>query len=194
MGRHSSKDQGPFLRSFLGWVSVWVIVAVATGIAVWVIVNTIGHPELKTALGHEDTTKSHHAKPTPTPEETVAVVETPIETPVPTPTPTPRAPKTPHNQPLQTEGVTVQVLNGTLQDDAGRLMADRLSGLGYSIVAVEESVKTYPDTTVFWSSPASRDAAEALAERFGWIAEPKPANLSPAVSMHVVVGADESGR
>ena len=70
-------------------------------------------------------------------------------------------------------------------------MADRLAGLGFVIEAVEGSSKTYPATTVFWSYPEAEDAARALAERFGWVAEAKPANLSETVAIHVVVGEDE---
>jgi hypothetical protein len=174
------------MRSLLGWIAVWVVVAVATGVAVWVVVNTIGHPQIHAALGR-DTDETHHSRSTPKPEETLAVVETPAATPATTPEPTK---ETPREKPLHTEGVTVQILNGTMQKNAGQAMADRLSGLGYSIVAVQESIKVYANTTVFWSSSASRGDAEALADRFGWVAQPKPGNLSPDVSMHVVVGAD----
>ena len=178
------------MRSLLGWVGAWVIVAIATGIGVWVVVNSIGGREIHTKLNSAQAENDHHSKATPEPketaqpEETVAVVDTP------SPVATPRS-KSPHKESLKTEGITVQVLNGTLQKDAGRVMADRLADLGYSIVAVEESVKAYSQTTVFWSSQSSRSAAEALAEHFGWRAQPKPENLSPTVSIHVVVGADE---
>ncbi|HEV3472033.1 MAG TPA: LytR C-terminal domain-containing protein, partial [Actinomycetota bacterium] len=77
-------------------------------------------------------------------------------------------------------------------DRRRRSHADRLSELGYEVVAIEGSSKQYPATTVFWSHPRAQDAAEALAERFGWLAQPKPANLSATVDIHVVVGSDEA--
>ncbi len=70
-------------------------------------------------------------------------------------------------------------------------MADRLASLGYQVVAVQGASKQYPITTVFWSTPESQAAAEALATRFEWVAQEKPANLSDSVSFHVVIGNDE---
>jgi hypothetical protein len=70
-------------------------------------------------------------------------------------------------------------------------MADRLSSLGFEVVAVEGSSRQYPETTVFWSFPAAQEAAERLAGKYGWVAAAKPANLSSTVDLHVVVGSDE---
>ena len=70
-------------------------------------------------------------------------------------------------------------------------MADRLTHLGFKVRAINPSV-SYARTTVYWSYPAAAPAARALAARFGWDVGPKPANLSPTVSIHVVVGADEA--
>ncbi|MDQ3939967.1 MAG: LytR C-terminal domain-containing protein [Actinomycetota bacterium] len=180
MGRHSSSDQAPFYRSFIGWIAVWVAIAVITVGAVWVIVKAIGGPETtpNTLAGAEG----------PSPEPTVAEDPSTIAA-----TPSPRAtPTTAEDVQLITDGITVQVLNGTAQPKAAPTMADRLTGLGYTVVAVEESSRAYPETTVFWSADDFRDAAEALAARFGWDAAPKPGNLSPEVALHVVVGADEA--
>jgi hypothetical protein len=84
------------------------------------------------------------------------------------------------------------VLNGTSAADADDRMADRLAKLGYEVVAVESASKLYERTTVYWAVPSAQKAAEALAEHFGWVSAPKPDNLSTQVSLHVVVGADES--
>jgi hypothetical protein len=169
---------------------VWVLVAIATGVAVWVVVKTVGQPEIHTQLNRAETSDSRDHNSSPTPTETLAVVETPAPADTPTPAETPK-PSDEGRKPLHAEGVTVQVLNGTVKPNAGQVMADRLAYLGYSVVAITESVKAYSETTVFWSTGASRDSAVALAERFGWKSEPKPGNLSPDVSIHVVVGADE---
>lgn len=189
MGRHSSPNQGPFYRSFFSWIGLWAMIAAVTGIAVWLLVGAIGggQPQRSVAAGVDVDTPSK-------PEPTVSGLRVASE---PDPTPTEervaRATSDPKEEPVEliTKGVTVQVLNGTLKPNAGLGVADRLSSLGYSIVAVEESSRVYSETTVFWSTDASREAAVALAERFGWVAERKPANLSDTVSFHVVVGADE---
>lgn len=189
MGRHSSADQGHFYRSFAGWVVLWAVIAAVTGAAVWFLVTELGGPDLQKPVASErDRTKNDGASPTPT--VSGARIAAATETPTPTPTPTPTEP-TGDDVKLITEGVSVQILNGTADPGAAQAMADRLGGLGYSVVAVEESSRHYPRTTVFWSAESSREAAEALAGRHGWAAEAKPANLSDEVSLHVVVGADE---
>ncbi|HET7481740.1 MAG TPA: LytR C-terminal domain-containing protein [Actinomycetota bacterium] len=185
MGRHSSRDQRPFLLSVARWLTVWLVVAAATGVAVWVVVNSIGKPQINARLGRGE--RHPRAETTsPSSEPTVAVVDTA------SPEPTQSAsPSDTEDKALHAQGVTVQVLNGTVQPDAGQAMATRLERLGYTIVAIEESSRAYPTTTVYWSTGASQDAARALAERFGWDAAPRPSNLSPEVAIHVVVGADE---
>ena len=193
MGRRSSPDQGPFYRSFLSWLGLWVMIAAVTGIAVWLLVGALGGEETQrtiAAQANEDTTEESTE-----PEPTVSGLRVANE-PEPTPTEDPAtrstsAPVTDKTE-LITEGVTVQVLNGTMDAGAAQNVADRLSDLGYSVVTVEESSRVYNETTVFWSTPGSRKAAIALADHFGWVAEAKPANLSDTVSFHVVVGADET--
>jgi hypothetical protein len=151
------------------------------------------------ALGGEDPRPTvaveRTAEETTDPDPTVSGLRVAAE-PDPTPTdePVSRPTSDPKEEPVKliTKGVTVQVLNGTMKSNAARAVADRLSSLGYSIVTVEESSRVYSETTVFWSTDASREAASALAEHFGWVAEPKPANLADTVSLHVVVGADEA--
>jgi hypothetical protein len=83
------------------------------------------------------------------------------------------------------------VLNSTPSALAADDMAGRLGGLGFDVVAIEESARTYPQTTVFWSFASSETAATRLAGRFGWVAAAKPVNLSSEVDVHVVVGGDE---
>lgn len=191
MGRHSSPEQSHFYRSFIGWVGLWVLIAVVAGAAVWSIVAALGGPDAQRPIAADRERDTSDRAPVPEPTVSgariVNVAETP--TPEPTATPTPEAPD--DDVKLITEGVSVQVLNGVADAGAGQAMADRLAELGYTVVAVEESSRPYPQTTVFWSTEASREAATALADRHGWRAEAKPANLADSVSLHVVVGADE---
>lgn len=122
------------------------------------------------------------------PEESVEPAE---ETPTPdeaTPTPEEKTPKLPKK--LITEGISVQVLNGTDDPEAGTAMSEKLAALGYQIVALETSTE-YKETTVFWSFPDAKRAAKALAAKFGWAVDEKPGNLADTVSLHVVVGKDE---
>jgi hypothetical protein len=181
MGRHSNPEQGPFYRSVIGWVIPWLLIAGVVGFAVWIAVDLIGGDEVKPpAAANESPTPRR--SPSPKESELVIASPTPEETPEPDKTPKPE---------LITDGITVQVLNGTSNLDADDRMADKLAGLGFTIEAVEGSSKSYDLTTVFWSYPESEEAARALAERFGWVVEMKPANLSDTVAIHVVVGADE---
>ena len=168
----------------MGWAGVWLTIAVITGVGVWLIVKTIGGPEVAPQPVRD--TQEAESDPEPTNEPTddpVVVATTPPE---------PEPDETKESTKLITEGITIQVLNGTLQPEAGQAMADRLTELGFTVVTVEESSQAYNATTVFWSTEASREAAESLAERFDWVSDPKPENLSSDVSLHVVVGADET--
>lgn len=196
MGRHSSPNQGHFYRSFAGWVFLWAVIATVTGAAVWFIVAALGGPSAQRPVAAASD-KNEKAAPAPTVSGIrIAATPEPSETPEAAETPDPVPSATATQEPseeveLITEGISVQVLNGTAAPAAGQTMAERLAQLGFEIVAVEESSRGYDQTTVFWSSDATRDAATALAERHGWVAEPKPANLSDEVSLHVVVGSDE---
>lgn len=184
MGRHSSPAQWPFYRSLAGWLLPWVMIAAIVGIAVWVGVASMG--------GNDVASPALSRTKSPTPK--TAPVSEPPPAPRHTHTPAPKPSDTPSVLPkLITNGVSVQVLNGTSVKGADDAMAQRLEGLGFRIVAVVQASKPYDETTVFWSSDASKPAAQALADHFGWVAEPKPANLSPDVSVHVVVGRDEAG-
>lgn len=189
MGRHSSPEQGHFYRSFAGWVTVWVAIAIVAGISVWFLVTQLGGPAVTRPLAEGrggERAEQPDPQPTVSGARVAAVAETPEAAPTPVPTETPS-----QDVELITDGITVQVLNGTQDGAAGQTMADRLADLGFSIVAVEESSQPYEATTVFWSTEASRDAAIALADKHGWAAEAKPGNLSDEVSVHIVVGADE---
>jgi len=188
MGRHSKPEQGPFYRSVLGWVVPWVLIAAVIGGAVWFAVGVLGGDEVRPASdnGRPSATATD---PEPEPSDTEIVVASPEPTEEPSPEPTDED----EPQPLITEGITIQVLNGSQDPAADDAMADRLEGLGFEIVAVEASSATYERTTVFWSYPEARDAAERLADRFGWVADEKPGNLSDTVALHVVVGRDETG-
>lgn len=195
MGRHSSANQFYFYRSVVLYFLPWALVAAIAVTAVWAGVAALGQDELatrpppvkndqpsakqKVAGGKNEKDKDREPTPTATPSTSPS--------PEPDPSETPEAAKIP----LITADITVQVLNGTSASTADDEMADRLSGLGYDVVAVVPASTSYPRTTVFWSSSASKAAAEALAQRFGWAVERKPENLSPVVAIHVVVGADE---
>lgn len=186
MGRHSSPDQGPFYRSIVVWLLPWLMIAAVVLVAVWIAIDAVGGSDLEaTPVARATPTEKATKSASPTPEVT------PVETAEPTETPE-EEPKQDKKVALITDDVTVQVLNATAAPDADDRMADRLSSLGYEVVAIEGSSKQYSETTVFWSFPEAQQAAEALAERFGWVAQPKPDNLSPTVDLHVVVGADES--
>ena len=192
MGRHSSPEQGHFYRSFFGWVGLWAMIAMVTGIAVWFVVGAVGGPNVRQSIAADAGRPSEQKEPeVPAPTVSGAVIAKETATPA-APSPEPTSEGGVKKIELITEGITVQVLNGTGDARAAQALADKLTGLGYTVIAVEESSRLYEETTVFWSAEATRDAAVALSDRFGWVSDAKPANLSEDVSFHVVVGADES--
>ncbi len=184
MGRHSSPAQGPFYRSVILWALPWLMISAVVLVAVIIAIDAVGGDDLDVAPVAQPT-RSIELEPT----EEMTPSSEPVEPSQPKRTPDP-GPKDDKVE-LITD-VTVQVLNGTAATDADDRMADRLSELGYEVVSIEGSSKQYSATTVFWSHPDAQEAAEALAERFGWLAQPKPENLSATVDLHVVVGTDEA--
>ena len=186
MGRHSSRSQFAYYRSVVGWALPWFLIAAVFATGVWFAVDAMGGDsggEPKVASATDQPTSERSKSPTPRAR--------------PSPSPSKENGDSPfqpgddtQTEKLITEGITIQVLNGTSSSLAGTDMADELSRLGFEVVVVNEASKPYPSTTVFWSTEAARGAAEALAGRFDWVAEVKPANLTDSVSLHVVVGED----
>lgn len=181
MGRRSSPDRWPFYRSAVGWFLPWVLIAAVAGTAAWVAVDAVGRDE-------DVTDGAPSAAATSTPSSS------------PSTTPSPGGPgdggtdtgTQDDDVELITTDVTVQVLNASSASGAGDVMAQRLGDLGFEIVVVTTASSRYTETTVFWSRADSREVAVRLASRFGWVALPKPGNLSDEVSIHVVVGEDEA--
>lgn len=188
MGKHSSPEQGPFYRSFVAWLFPWILIGVFVLAAVYVAVDVVGKDDT-------DITPAARSTPSGPAESSTEPADEETPEPIASATPAPdetRKPKDPKpDKPLITDDITVQVLNGTASLDADDRMADRLSSLGFEVVAVQGSSKQYPETTVFWSFPSAQEAAERLAAKFGWAAAIRPANLSATVDLHVVVGGDE---
>lgn len=189
MGRHSAGEQGPFIRSVLGWFVPWFLIAAVVGVAVWILVNALGGDEAKPVADAGSPTPSATA----TPSRTDTKPKVAVASPKPKAKPKPKARKTkrPGPPPLITADINIQVLNGTSDPAVDDAIAARLEGLGFRIEAIDGSSAVYHRTTVFWSYPEAQKAAEVLARRFGWVAQPKPDNLSDTVAVHVVVGADE---
>lgn len=85
---------------------------------------------------------------------------------------------------------TVQVLDAGAGPRRTSQAADRLTELGYRVVAINEAARSYAATTVFYShgrEPAAR-ALRGRDHRFVAIG-PNP-NLSEKVDLHVLVGTD----
>lgn len=197
MGRHSSNEQYRYYQSVVGWFVPWALVGVVALTAVWIAIGALGPGDLNTA-----TPGGGAAQGAEEPGGGTSVGATESPSPVASPTPQSEEPQEP-DQPepdepadkpkpeLISEGISVQVLNGTSSSAAGRAMISRLTRLGFDVV-VTFPASPYDDTTVLWSNRGAKPAARALAARFSWRSSPKPANLSPSVDLHVVVGADEA--
>jgi hypothetical protein len=186
VGRHSSPRQWRYYLSILRYVLPWILVAVVGVSAVWAGVGVLGDDELDPSKGPV-AKKSEPEEPRSEPTPKATPVE-PDKKPNDKPTEEPEE----EEVPLITEGMTVQVLNGTNVSGVDQTMADRLEGLGYQVINVVPAAITYEETTVLWSYAESEEAAARLAERFGWQVKPKPDNLSTQVALHIVVGVDES--
>ena len=192
VGRHSAGDQTAFYRSALLWFLPWLIVAVVAIAAVWIAVDALSsdvqpvpptRPEKRAAVPADE--------PSPTDEASPEPEETEQPSPSPDPSKTPKDDEGDDDKPkLITDGVTVQVLNGTADAEADDRVAEQLEHLGYEIEAINPYLAR-PDTIVFFSSKESQKAAEALAAHFDWPVQPKPEDLSAEVSIHIIVGADE---
>ena len=186
MGRHSSPRQWRYYLSILKYALPWILVAVVGISAVWAGVGALGDDEL-------DPSKGPVAKDVEEPRSSSepTAKATPVE---PEEEPTEEPTKEPEEEevPLITEGMTVQVLNGTNVSGADQTMADRLEELGYEVINVVPAAINYEETTVLWSYAESEEAAARLAERYGWQVKPKPDNLSTQVALHIVVGVDET--
>lgn len=190
MGQHSSPSEWHFYRSVIVWFLPWAVIAGVIGVAVWIGVDALsgGNGSKQVVAAGDSPSPTSTRKPTPTHSASTK----PTKSPSPTASVTPKRSPTPDgSQKLITEGISVQVLNGSGVLGAEDAMSDRLQKLGFEVVAVQQASTAYPKTDVFWSFAESKPAAKALAARFGWLAQPKPENLSASVDIHVVVGADE---
>ena len=97
---------------------------------------------------------------------------------------------------ISPSAISVQILDAA-NDDGGRVAAaeESLRGAGYNVVVVNRAVKVYEQSTLFYSE-SQEGAARQIAANFPefTVVEPKPANLSDQVAVHVVVGRDYPAR
>lgn len=220
MGRHSSDAQFRFYRSVIGWFLPWALVAAVAATALWIAVDALLPNELD-AQPPAGAVATSSPSPTPARKESPSPTPSPTPLPTKTRGGTgdgkkddeksggkeskknkggndehqgenqPGGGRPDEPAPLITDGITVQVLNGTADATADDLMANRLARLGFDVIAIDVST-SYAETTVLWSYAEAEPAAQALGARFGWHVAPKPDNLSSQVAIHVVVGDDET--
>ena len=188
MGRRSSADLSPFYRSVIGWFLPWALIAGVMAVALVLALDAVGGPGEPPPKAGDGVTES--------PSSTLPSLDKEP--------PTPPADSTPSTEPTQPgdpsdkkpppsnlgAGISVQILNGPESESVAERLEKRLQGLGYVIVATSPTVGNHPRTTVHWSTTADKEDAQALADAFGWHAEPRPDNLSTTVNVHVVIGAD----
>ena len=185
MGRRSSADLSPFYRSVIAWFLPWALIAGVVAVALVLALDAVGGP------GEASPQTNNGAVTSPTPTPSSESPTPPTET---TPSPEPTKTKDPSDKQAPPSnlgaGISVQILNGPESESVAQRLEKRLQGLGYVIVATSPTSGNHPRTTVHWSTPADKEDAQALADAFGWNAEPRPDNLSTTVNLHVVVGAD----
>lgn len=191
MGRHSTGDPTPFYRSAAVWFVPWAVGGVVAIAAIWIAIDAVGN--IGSSAPQSETKQEQDKGPGAAATES-SPAASPETTPSPTPSPkesrTPKEDKKPDDLKLITEGVSVQVLNGTTSDEVDDAIAEQLEVLGFDVAAVNP-YHSIPKSIVYWSSPEAQEAGEALAERLGWKHAFKPAELSGEVDLHVYIGEDE---
>lgn len=134
------------------------------------------------------------ASPAPT-----ATEPTPAETATAAPSPTAEPDPEPTDEPTTVDpaSVSIQVLDavgGEGGSEAAQAVADELREAGYDVVVVNRAGREYDVTTVFWS-PGQEAGGQQVAAAIGAgraEATPDEVQLSDAVDVHVVVGADRT--
>jgi LytR cell envelope-related transcriptional attenuator len=197
-GRHSANDQTSFYRSAILWFLPWVVVGVVAIGALWIAIDTLSNDDSSSAHGPSDKGKAAAVAPSPEEEpsaEPSEIEEEPTDEPtevdVDTGTPDEEKEKKGKSGDVEliTDGISVQILNGTSDSEVDDGWADKLEGLGFEIAAVNPYLDL-GDTAVYWSNDESQDAAKALGDKFGWPTEPKPNELSSEVDLHIYLGDD----
>jgi hypothetical protein len=193
MGRHSSHQQVDFMKSAFMWFLPWLLAAVVGIGAVWIGVDAALGGDSSGPADEPPARAGAAADPSP------SVDATPPETPVEESPPEKENEKPAEKEPkdkqekkkprLISDGVRVQILNGTTLSDADDRIASELEALGFEIVATNAWHAT-PISVVYWSTPEDERTATLLADKLGWVAQPKPEELSTEVQLHVLVGAD----
>ena len=135
------------------------------------------------------------ADESPSPEATPspAAEASPSEAPSPGPSEEPAAPA----EEVDPSTVTIQVLNavdGEAGSEAAEEVAQQLRDAGFDVVVVNRAGRSYDVTTVFWSPGQAAGGQQVAATIGAGQAEETPdeVQLSDAVDVHVVVGADRA--
>lgn len=191
-GRHSAGNELAFYRSAALWFLPWFLVAVVALTAVWIAVDALGNETagpLERSSDKAAAAGDPSPSPSPTPTPEMSPTPTPETSPTPSSSPSPKPAEDKGDAELITDGVTVQVLNSTSDQGAEDALVKKLEDWGFEIFAVNPYL-VQEKSVVYWSSQDSKAAAEALADRLGWDAAAKPADLSSEVSVHLLVGND----
>jgi outer membrane biosynthesis protein TonB len=216
VAKHTPPGDPSFIRSLLYHVGAAVALVVVVAAAFWGVGQlrppnadapvVAADPDVADPAGEpsppaaseptSDPTSEVTPDPTPdvTPDPTPAV--TPEPTPAVTPEPTaddePASGTTDDDRQFAPADISIQILDAVLDgtgDDAARV-ADQLAADGYRVVARNQAVRRYDQTTVMYTS-GNEAKARQLAAVYGYArVEPQPGNLSDSVDVHLVVGAD----
>lgn len=204
MGRHADPDPRHFWVSLVAAGSKAAL-GLAVVVVAFLLVSRIGQPTgpgpVVVDMGSESAQPSAGASPgaapgaTATSAETLdplspAVESTPHQSASDGPTSDRSTPEERTGTSHQVEGISVQLLDGVGDEELLDAVATVLEGMGYDIVAVSRSARSYEETTVFYSEgfASTARALRRADDRFGTV-EPNT-RLSASVNLHVVVGAD----
>lgn len=202
-GRHTISGDRGFATSLLGNLAGAVALVTLVATAFWGIGRMQPTAEIGDTGGGDvpalegppvgiaplpETESDLRAPPLSTLTETPRAMLSPGAAPTPIPSESPTATIAPSR-------ISVQILDAA--GDGGvraRSAASRLRRAGYRVVAINEASRVYPRSEVMYS-PGNEAKASQIAAAYGFSSvRPKPANLTSAVDVHLVIGRDYQAR
>ncbi len=198
-GKHTPVGDRSFAISVLTHLAAGVALVLAVAGAFWGL-GQVRAPETTPVITAPDETPDPAPEAGDTPADEAEADETPADVPDEADEPDADEPEEvdepdetdePETRAHAPQDVSVQILDAAGDDGTRTRVAEGwLRDDGYRIVATNRAVRTYEQTTVFYS-PGGESKARQIADEFGYaVVEEKPDNLSESVDVHVVVGQD----
>lgn len=196
MGRHDDPDPTPFYTS-LGSAILRGLLALFLSFGLYGVIASIRSELPRSAAVSRGDTAAGRAAPDASPAPTSAPVQKaePVQKAAARVAPVPSVPSVLPSEAATDDlpasaDTTIQVLDGGAGDRRIEQVVGLLEEFGYRVVAVNDAVRVYGVTTVFYSD-GHQEAGRGLQARDPRFAAVRSnPNLNQAVNLHVVVGTD----